>query len=337
MDLRGIARRQAVTVNASALVRARTVEGILPLLFEPAAPPVDLVSWARANRGLLERELLAHGALLFRGFALADASDLDAFIRAVSEEPLEYTERSSPRHQVHGRIYSSTDYPPDQPIFFHNENSYQSAWPMKLFFLCETPAIEGGGTPLAANREIGAKIAAPIRQRFERDGVLYLRNYSERLGLSWQQVFQTADKTDVEGYCRTHDIATEWLAGDRLRTTHRGPAIVAHPRTREPLWFNHGAFFHVTTLPAPVRQRLLEELPVAELPQHTFYGDGSEIEASVMDEIRGAYQSSSSTFAWQRGDLLMLDNMLMAHAREPFTGVRRILVGMSEPHRHAGV
>jgi alpha-ketoglutarate-dependent taurine dioxygenase len=42
------------------------------------------------------------------------------------------------------------------------------------------------------------------------------------------------------------------------------------------------------------------------------------------------YREAAVCFAWQKGDLLMVDNMLVAHGRAPFTGPRRILVAMAE-------
>jgi len=53
----------------------------------------------------------------------------------------------------------------------------------------------------------------------------------------------------------------------------------------------------------------------------------------VIDEIRKAYDSETVKFDWQRGDLLLVDNMLVAHGREPFTGDRRVLVAMAEPFK----
>ncbi len=35
---------------------------------------------------------------------------------------------------------------------------------------------------------------------------------------------------------------------------------------------------------------------------------------------------------WQEGDILLIDNMLAAHARSPFTGPRKVLVAMADPH-----
>jgi alpha-ketoglutarate-dependent taurine dioxygenase len=67
-----------------------------------------------------------------------------------------------------------------------------------------------------------------------------------------------------------------------------------------------------------------------DFPRNAFYGDGSHIEASILDEIREAYHCEAVSFPWRRGDVLMLDNMLTAHGRAPFSGSRKVVVGMAE-------
>jgi hypothetical protein len=49
-----------------------------------------------------------------------------------------------------------------------------------------------------------------------------------------------------------------------------------------------------------------------------------------MDELRSAYLKETIFFPWRRGDVLFLDNMLMAHGRAPYTGPRKVLVGMAD-------
>jgi alpha-ketoglutarate-dependent taurine dioxygenase len=144
-------------------------------------------------------------------------------------------------------------------------------------------------------------------------------------------VFQTTDRAAVQDYCRSVNIAVEWRDDTRLRTRHVGPAIVKHPRTGEEVWFNHATFFHVSTLAPTIRQALLTAFAEDELPQNTYYGDGTPIEPEVLDVLRAAYEQAMVVFPWQPGDVLLLDNMLAMHGRQPFVGPRRVVVGMAEP------
>jgi alpha-ketoglutarate-dependent taurine dioxygenase len=328
----GSFQRRAVTVTSENLVRFGALPtGDLPLLVEPAAQGVSLASWASANGPLLEEKLQKHGGILFRGFNLREPEDLETFIRKISGESLEYRERSSPRHAVKGNIYTSTDYPPSHPIFLHNENSYQKEWPLKIFFFCRRAPEQGGETPLADVRKVLARIPPEIRDRFAERNWMYVRNFGDGFGLSWQDVFQTTDKSAIESHCRERGIETEWKEGNRLRTRAVRRALARHPKTGELVWFNHATFFHVSTLERAVREALVEEFADSELPANTYYGDGTPIEPEVLEQLRAAYHTETVSFSWQQGDLLMLDNMLVAHGRAPFTGPRQILVGMAEP------
>lgn len=302
-----------------------------PQVMRPAIGGVSPAPWVRANQAFIESCLLEHGAILFRGLNINSAEALQELITTVSEEPFEYRERSSPRHLVGGRIYTSTDYPADQSIFLHNENSYAHTWPLKIFFCCVKPPEQGGHTPLADVRRVLSRIEPGVRKRFKQKGIMYLRNFSPLIGLSWQTVFQTTDRTAVEDYCRGAGYQFEWKQGDRLMTRRVGQAVAEHPRTGEEVWFNHAVFFHVSTLKSEIREALLSEFREEDLPHNTYYGDGSPIEPSILNEIREAYQQETLSFPWRKGDVLMLDNMLMAHGRTAYTGSRQVLVGMAEP------
>jgi alpha-ketoglutarate-dependent taurine dioxygenase len=160
---------------------------------------------------------------------------------------------------------------------------------------------------------------------------MYVRNYGDHLGLPWQEVFQTHSKAMVEAHCLRASIEVEWKDRDRLRTRQVRPAIRRHPKTGEHIWFNHALFFHVSSLEASVRESIISGIPEGELPYNTYYGDGSAIEVEVLNRIREAYQLETVSFDWQRGDILMVDNMLVAHGRESYEGERKIAVVMGDP------
>jgi alpha-ketoglutarate-dependent taurine dioxygenase len=328
----GSRRRKEVSISAQSLVTSTLLEPgqSLPLVIQPAVDELNAIAWAESNRTLIETQLLQHGGILFRHFDITSVTQFERFITAVSGELLEYRERSSPRSQVEGKIYTSTDYPADQSIFLHNENSYQSTFPLKIFFYCNIAPEQGGETPIADCRAIFQRIRPEVKERFIQKKVMYVRNFSERLGLPWSDVFQTNDKAQVEAYCRAAGIDFEWKSDYQLRICQIRPATIRHPKTNEMIWFNHATFFHISTLPAVVREVLLNQFGEEDLPSNSFYGDGSVIEADVLDELREIYRQEKVLFRWQKGDILMLDNILVAHGREPFVGERSIAVGMTE-------
>jgi alpha-ketoglutarate-dependent taurine dioxygenase len=324
--------RRAVTLENDLGVRARPLraEGELPLLVTPGGAGGDLVGWARGHREWLAANLLAHGGILFRGFPLRDLGEFQELIEAACGEPLEYRYRSTPRTRVAGNIYTSTEYPADQEIPQHNENSYSRSWPRKIFFYCERPAAVGGVTPLADSARVYERVPTDVRERFMRHGVCYVRNYGGGADLPWQEVFQTEDRTAVEAFCREQAIELEWRDGGRLRTRQVCQAVVRHPVSGKPLWFNQAHLFHVSSLEPQVREALLEVFGEEDVPRNTFFGDGSRIDDEALAAVRRAYQDEIVAFPWEQGDVLMLDNMAVSHGRGTYQGERRVRVGMAE-------
>jgi alpha-ketoglutarate-dependent taurine dioxygenase len=328
-------RRQEVTGASEGWVAFEplTAGMRLPLLARPIVEGVHLAGWARENRGRIGELLLFHGGILFRGFVPSGAGELRATAEAVGGGVLAYHERSSPRHEVAESVYTSTDHPADQEILLHNENSYAASWPGKILFYCARAAARGGETPLADGRAVLARIPVEVRERFERAGVMYVRNFGERLGLTWRQAFQTGEPAEVEAYCRGAGIEWEWKSDGGLRTSAVRPAIVRHPVTGETAWFNQVPLFHPAALDPETRRALAAELAPEDLPLLARYGDGAFIEDEVVDAIRDAYRWETIAFPWRSGDLLVLDNLLVAHGRSPFQGHREVLVAMAEERR----
>lgn len=327
------ATRKAMSATSEGLVSTGLLQPdkTLPLEVRPAVKGLELTAWAANNRAFIDVSLLKHGGILFRDFNVKTAEQFAQFMRAVTDELLEYNERSSPRTQVSDNVYTSTDYPAAHSIFVHNENSYQRVWPMKIFFYCATPADVGGETPITDCRRVFARLTPRLRERFAEKQWMYVRNFGDRLGLPWETVFQTTERAVVEERCERSRIEATWKDGERLRLRAIRPAVRKHPRTGEPVWFNHATFFHITTLERETREALLAEYAEDELPTNTFYGDGSPIEPELLEELREAYRQETIVFPWQAGDILLLDNMLAAHGRAPYAGARKILVGMADP------
>jgi alpha-ketoglutarate-dependent taurine dioxygenase len=302
---------------------------VLPAMIAAPRRDADVVQCARDNHPLIADLLATHGGVLFRGFRVNGVAHFERFMtEGFGRELLMYRNRSTPRTEVRDRVYTSTEYPADQHIELHNENSYTSAWAERIFFHCVKPSHTGGETPIADSRKVFERIPAAVRERFERHGVMYVRNYDD-LDLPWQSVFQTDDPREVEAHCEASGIQWEWLDETRLRTREVAQATLRHPVSGESVWFNQAHLFHVSSLQPAVRDALTATVEEANLPRNAYFGDGNTIDDADLVAVRAAYAAETVAFPWHAGDILMLDNVLVAHGRRPFTGSRRVVVGMT--------
>ncbi|CAN1600410.1 TauD/TfdA family dioxygenase [Pseudomonas frederiksbergensis] len=311
-------------------VRPLLVHKTLPLLVEPLERTRPCLGELHA---LVEDQLHKAGALLLRGFDVLGEHAFQDLARGFGHELLNYEFGSTPRKAIEQGVYTSTEYPAHQTIPLHNEQSYTLQWPLKIWFHCVQPSVEGGETPIADSRRIFQQLDPALRQRFSDKRLMYVRNYGNGLDLSWEQAFNTEDPAVAEAYCRANRIAFEWKDDGELRTRQICQAVARHPKTQAWVWFNQAHLFHVSNLAPAIRESLMavvDDDPL-DLPRNVYYGDGTELEESALEEIRGVLAENSVYFPWEKGDVLMLDNMLVAHGRASFKGPRQVIVAMAEP------
>ena len=322
-------RRKAVDLSRVSGVTTRSLlpDQPLPLVIEPENVALDLGLWAAANQSFIDENLLRHGAILFRGFDLNSVNQFEEFASAICPQLFgEYGDL--PREELGGKVYGSTPYPADETILFHNESSHMHRWPMLIWFYCVKAASAGGESPVIDCRRIYQSMDPAIRDQFERKGLMYVRNFTDGLDVSWQSFFQTNDKSEVENYCRRAGIEFAWKGTNGLRTRQTCPAVVTHPQTGERVFFNQVQLHHIHCLAPAVRESLLSMMGQDDLPRNVYYGDGSVIEDSVMEHLGDLYSRLSVGFPWLEHDVLMLNNMLVAHSRNPFVGERKIVVAL---------
>ena len=327
----GAIRRKAVDLSQFNPVRESqtAADQPLPLVMEPAADSVDLADWARNNRDYIDQKLHQHGGILFRGFTLSTPQDFERVAGSIYKQI--YAEYGDlPREGVAGKIYTSTPYPEDKSILYHNEGSHMNRWPSRISFFCVIPAKEGGCSPIVDTRKVYRQLDPKVRQKFEEQGLMYVRNFSEGLDVSWQRFFQSEDPAVVEDSCKKQGFTCEWVSKDHLRVRQKCRGVLRHPVSGELSFFNQVQLHHVHCLDPDVRQSLLSIFKREDLPRHVYFGDGSPIEDSVMDHIGEVYEKNSVRFQWRAGDMVTLDNMITAHARDPYVGPRKIVVALGD-------
>ncbi|WP_018680242.1 TauD/TfdA family dioxygenase [Actinokineospora enzanensis] len=322
--------RKSIPVGGADLVRTgELLAGSRAVLCTPTVARLDPREWLASSGDTLARLRDEHGVVLLRGFTPLDAAGLAEFATGLTGSLRDYDNRSTPRQRVDGNVFTSTEYPPDQTIPLHNEMSYTASWPATLFLTCLVPAADGGETPLADSARVYDRLSPQVRERFERDGVMYVRNFGHGIDLSWQEAFQTDDRNVVDAYCAEHGIDAQWLGGDRLRTRQVVQAAVESRVTGRRVWFNQAHLFHVSSLPPAVERELRESFAEDDLPRNAMYGDGSPLDPGHLAEVRAAYAAEEIARPWGAGDIVVVDNEQFAHGRRPYSGSRSVLVAMA--------
>lgn len=306
----------------------------LPSVIEPVGETApesgaeETLFRCQESRRFFQDELLRYGALLFRGFAVDEPARFEEFARSFSaKELLKYAGGVSPRVEFKGGVYISTEYPAEFMLSLHNELSYSNNYPSEVYFCCLVAPQQGGETPIGDSRRILKNIDSQIVEEFKRKKICYQRNLhgDAGSGYSWQDAFETEDKSFVENYCREIGAEYEWRDNGGLRLRQIRPATAIHPKTGEEVWFNQADGFH----PSNVEPENYSNMNEDDFRLNARFGDGTSLDVSALDHIREVMRNEMTLFQWRRGDVLVLDNMLAAHGRMPFSGPRKIILAMT--------
>lgn len=342
-------------------VRLSTAPGHdLPLFVEPDGDTSvgALIAWLRGDADAVQKKLIRHGALLFRGFAVRGAADFEAIARAVDDDLKNEYLGTSPRNGLTDYVFTASELPPFYPIPQHCEMSFVAHPPRRVFFCClEAPAAGSGETPLVDFRAVYRDLDPAVRQRFEQGGVRIVRNYAgpgagSRFDLwklkRWDEMFCTDDRALVETKCKEEGFEVHWLPDQSLRLISTQPVFRDHPQTGERVWHNHTQVFHLSAAPGEYRRiarlrptltnmflsqfaRVMVALQRAtrssdEQSMHCTYLDGREIPDADMEHLRDVIWKHLVITPWQRGDVIAIDNHSVAHGRLPYRGPRQVAV-----------
>ena len=313
----------------------KTTSSELPSLikFDKQVQPEHFSNWYRENKNLLSANLRNSGAILIRGININNVADFTLVTKAIAPKFQSYVDGNSPRTKLSNEVYTSTEYDPDMHITLHNELSYTNRWPARLYFCCIVPALSGGETPIADCRIILQNMERDIISEIERKKIRYIRNLHDGKGFgpSWQDTFETRDKSKVESICRERGIDFQWRGENTLKLVNLREGIIHHSETKEKVWFNQIDQFHPSHMDREIYETLMlmYQDDLENLPMYVTFGDGSVITEDMVQEIKKHIDAVTVPVAWQKKDLLIIDNVLVCHGRYPFKGNRKVLVSMS--------
>ena len=259
---------------------------------------------SRQAQKIADRELKAHGAVLFRDLQLS-AADFATFWDSFDWPKFRRIDPFYDRQKKEGIDLAPRTYP-DYIVPLHNEQTYNPIYPKKVIFYCLETAGIGGETLLGQNTVITSKLAPWVIDHVKKDGGLLYDHWilydaeatddPDKKAISWQH---KTGATDIEDAIRSmvdYGFNETNMQVDDERTIH---ITNVHPsffrdETHGDLWLSSITLAHAKR---PNGDRLPHELHQA---------------------VELADWQSSYAFMLQDGDLLILDNVRVAHGRLPY-------------------
>jgi len=279
--------------------------------------------------GFFTKKLALHGALLFRGLPIGNSEDFSNFAHAFGYEPHEVIGSIANRPLLAPNVSLASEAPKEVLIYNHNELPRLPHSPAYIFFFGKEIAKIGGETSISSSLELFARAQQEIPEFIEElvsKGVLSTITYKVGKqfegGTTLREAFGKGieDHDDeitqrrkieeqIKRYGRGKHTTWQWI-DDGLIVTHRLSAIRTQPKTNLPTLFTGlAAYYKSAQLQNDVKRRVTQ-----------MYGDGTPIPdhflahlAQITDHIRVLHK-------WEQGDVLVFDNIIAQHGREPWEG-----------------
>ncbi|KAI9041329.1 taurine catabolism dioxygenase TauD [Aspergillus affinis] len=324
----------------------------LPLRPNPTANPLPLdtiiqdIQTLQRSDHLFTKYLSRHGALLFRGLPIHNASDFSKFAHAFGYRPHEIIGIVVNRPLLAPNVAPANESPKEILIYNHNESPQVPHAPEYIFFYGHRALDRGRGgeTPISSSLELFQRVqrdlpafVADLAEKGILSTVTYTIDAPYKGGATLRQAFgkHILDSDDAETrrakieaqiarYGRGKYTTFEWTGQeqeqeqDTLVLTHRLPAIRTQVGTNLPSLF--------TGLAAYYRNKKVNGRGNAAQQR---YGDGTAIPEEYLERLAEITDDIRVLHTWEEGDVLVFDNVIAQHGREPWKGEQKDRVVMA--------
>jgi len=290
----------------------------------------EAVEWVHKNRQRIEKHLLERGAVVFKGFPMSTVADFSVFAECFGYGSLPYVGGAAPRNRVVGDVFTANEAPPDTEILFHHEMTQAAVHPKKIFFYCEMSPDKGGETCLVLSHKVYLKMVEKhpsFVEKLEKLGLKYTRilpeadDPSSPQGRSWKSTYNVRDKEELEEALKNENLTWEWLPNGDLKTVTKEPSqpIQTDERSGKKIWFNSIVAVYLGWNDSRHKG-----------PECVHFGDGSPLEPETVKDCLDIMNSLAFLNEWQHGDVILLDNRQVLHARKPYEGDRSVFAYLTK-------
>eukprot|EP00291_Cryptomonas_curvata_P028098 CAMPEP_0172211824 /NCGR_PEP_ID=MMETSP1050-20130122/36628_1 /TAXON_ID=233186 /ORGANISM="Cryptomonas curvata, Strain CCAP979/52" /LENGTH=673 /DNA_ID=CAMNT_0012892341 /DNA_START=9 /DNA_END=2031 /DNA_ORIENTATION=+ len=310
---------------------------IFPLILSPARPGVNFVELQEYFLQKHTKILLAaseYGAVLFKGFDIANAEEWASVIYQSGLKEMEYIGGAAVRKLVVGssnrmtnpQIVTTNESPPSEPIPFHHELAQTPNPPDHISFFCLVNDADGGATPLIRSDMIYDYLLETFPEftkTIEEQGVKYIRvapeedDASSALGRSWKSMFNVTTREQAEQEMTKAGATWEWLPGGDCKIISTALPAVRIASNGRKSFLNQVIAAYTGWIDKRNDPRRAVVL-----------AGGAPLDDAVLSAL--AAHMIANQNHWTPGAFVIVDNTVAAHSRQPFNGRRRILASIAK-------
>ncbi|KAK1300819.1 Clavaminate synthase-like protein [Acorus calamus] len=292
---------------------------VFPKTLFPSNAGEDLAIAVAKERNRLSKVLKEHGAILFRGFDVGSAEDFSRVVEAFGWDEMGYVGATT-RVKMANRVFSANEIPLDQSINFHHEMALTKEYPSKIFFYCFEPAPLGGETSIVPSNVIVEKMEEQMLKFMEKVSdiglIFHITRPKEKIqgsvDNSWKCLLKTDDVVEAEKRVREKLSCTSVkFNNDGTAKFTYGPVNPVREFGGKKAWF----------LPILGYSENKKGVDIS-------FGDGSDISREAIDAYKGILEENCVDLKWKKGDVLLVDNLTIQHARRAGRPPRAIYVSI---------
>ncbi|CAG7956287.1 unnamed protein product [Penicillium salamii] len=291
---------------------------------------IETIQALQAEGGAFTKRLARHGTLLFRDLPIHNAEDFSKFAHAFGYKPHEIIGIVVDRPLLAPNVAPANEAPKEVLIYNHNESPQVPHAPEYIFFYGHRVPAIGGESPISSSLELFHRAQREIPEFIDElaeKGILSKVTYRAEKqfegGSTLRQAFgkeiQDGDdestkrrkiEAQISRYGRGKHTTWEWI-DDSLVLTHRLPAIRTQPGTNLPTLFTGlAAYWKRTQLDTEARKNVTQQL----------FGDGTPIPEKYLARLAEITDEIQVLHRWEKGDVLVFDNIVAQHGRQPWQG-----------------
>jgi hypothetical protein len=268
------------------------------------------------------------GGVLFRGFdVIKSPVEFNDLVESLGVDPLPYVGGAAPRKVVHKGVFTSNESPPSEKIPFHHEMAQVPKYPSKIFFYCDIPSSSGGATPVLRSDELYVRLKdkyPEFIEQLQEKGLKYTRilppvdDHNSPIGRSWSSTFGTDDPNEARKVAAGLGVTLDWQQDGNVKSVS---GVLKGVKSFTNDYGKQRTVFFNSMIAAYTGWKDCRNEPESAVT----LGDGTRLDPSIIEGIKGVMEEIAVVFNWEKGDVLCLDNNIVMHARQTFVPPRRTL------------